>query len=231
MCYVLHSSLPYSSVGYATRAQGLAQGLAAAGVDVLCMTRPGYPLNVASIETPDAVPERETIDEIEYIRLLPPLLSTIELQCEYIGAAANELAKAFERERPQWVMAASNYVTGMAAMIAARRLESHSSMKCVASGRSRAISRDPAFARTGTFRTLKLLEAGVAQGADHVFTLTSPMRDELVKRGVAPEKITLLPNSCDPVIRASSAERWDRTKAEHSDGRACDRLYWNLRAV
>ena len=41
VCYVLHNSLPYSSGGYATRAQGIALGFQEAGYDVVCMTRPG----------------------------------------------------------------------------------------------------------------------------------------------------------------------------------------------
>jgi glycosyltransferase involved in cell wall biosynthesis len=41
------------------------------------------------------------------------------------------------------------------------------------------------------------LEALTAQLADHVFTLTSPMCEELIARGVQPNHISLLPNSCD----------------------------------
>ena len=39
----------------------------------------------------------------------------------------------------------------------------------------------------------------MCKAADHVFTLTEPMREELIIRGVESAKIDLLPNSCDPV--------------------------------
>src|SRR5690606_32228079 len=46
ICYFLHNSLPYSSGGYATRAQGVAYGIKQAGFDVTLVTRPGFPMDV-----------------------------------------------------------------------------------------------------------------------------------------------------------------------------------------
>ena len=60
------------------------------------------------------------------------------------------------------------------------------------------ISREPEFEQTEWYKLLCEFEAFVAQEADHVFTLTTPMMEELVKRGVNSKKITLLPNSCNP---------------------------------
>ena len=56
------------------------------------------------------------------------------------------------------------------------------------------------FAEHGATLAILDLDAGqaAAAAADHVFTLSTPMRDELVRRGVPAGRITLLPNSCDP---------------------------------
>jgi glycosyltransferase involved in cell wall biosynthesis len=59
-------------------------------------------------------------------------------------------------------------------------------------------SREPGFESTSAYRLYERMETGAAKHADHVFTLTGPMRDELVRRGVDPWTISLLPNSCDP---------------------------------
>ena len=42
------------------------------------------------------------------------------------------------------------------------------------------------------------MENYVEKNADHVFTLTEQMKNELINRGVHEKKITLVPNSCDP---------------------------------
>jgi glycosyltransferase involved in cell wall biosynthesis len=60
------------------------------------------------------------------------------------------------------------------------------------------LSRDAEFKNTVAFAVQSMFEATVCAEADRVFTLTGPMRDELVARGVEPSKIALLPNSCDP---------------------------------
>jgi glycosyltransferase involved in cell wall biosynthesis len=60
------------------------------------------------------------------------------------------------------------------------------------------VSREPEYSYTSNYHLMVLYEALTAKHSDHVFTLTEPMREELVERGVDGSKITLLPNSCDP---------------------------------
>jgi glycosyltransferase involved in cell wall biosynthesis len=94
-------------------------------------------------------------------------------------------------------MAASNHQTGLPALIAARRLGLPFFYEMRGFWEVTRASRDPDFAGTLAYRVQVLLETAAADGADHVFTLTEPMREELRRRGVTPP-ITLLPNSCDP---------------------------------
>ena len=100
--------------------------------------------------------------------------------------------------RPEWVVAASDYMTALPALIAARRLGLPFLYEVRGFWEVTRQSREPGFERSEDFRIQGLLDAEVARRADHVFTLTGPMRDELVRRGVNPATITLLPNSCDP---------------------------------
>ena len=113
-------------------------------------------------------------------------------------AAADALEAELRRLRPEWVIAASNYMTALPALIAARRLGLPFLYEVRGFWEVTRQSREPGFERSADFRIQELLEAEVARRADHVFTLTGPMRDELVRRGVDPATITLLPNSCDP---------------------------------
>src|SRR5690606_7470738 len=58
--------------------------------------------------------------------------------------------------------------------------------------------RDTEFMETSSFVAQSLLERAVANEAQHVFTLTEPMREGLIEHGAAEDRVTLLPNSCDP---------------------------------
>ena len=60
------------------------------------------------------------------------------------------------------------------------------------------ISKDPAYNYTLGMLNQIWFEKYVATNADHVFTLTNPLKEELIKRGVSSSGITLTPNCCNP---------------------------------
>jgi glycosyltransferase involved in cell wall biosynthesis len=199
ICYVLHNTLPYSSGGYATRSHGVAGGLKDAGWDVIVLSRPGFPLDIKEGMTVANTPVRDTIDGIDYVRTLKPRRKGEGLTARaYFLAAADALEAQLRTHRPALVIAASNHVTGLPAMIAARRLGIPFIYEVRGLWEITRLSRDNAFAETDSFHIIKTLESAVAQSADHVFTLTEPMREELINRGVDAARIGLLPNSCDP---------------------------------
>ena len=197
LAYVLHNSLPWSSGGYATRAQGLAAGMRAAGLDVVGVTRPGFPLDLRPELTAEDLSLRDSIEGIDYHRILFPQRTDIPA-ADYMRAAADALEDKLRQLRPEWVMAASNHVTALPALLAARRLGLPFLYEVRGFWEVTRLSREPEFERRAAFRIQRQLEAGVARAADHVLTLTGPMQEELVRRGVDARKITLLPNSCDP---------------------------------
>lgn len=196
ICYVLHNSLPYSSGGYATRAHGLAQGLNKEGYEVIAMTRPGFPADTISIE-PDAIAGEEIIDGVRYIRTITPARDT-HRGMRYIMESADALTEKFTSLRPALIIAASNHLTSLPAQIAARRLGIPFIYEVRGFWEVTRWSREPEFVHTKAYADLAGLEALSAKHADHVFTLTGAMADELVRRGVPSDLISLLPNSCDP---------------------------------
>ncbi len=202
ICYVLHNSLPHSSGGYATRAHGVALGLKASGWDVIALTRPGYPLDMKPELSADALETSVTIDGIKYLFIEKPLKRGSKSKRgmdtdQYILAAADALLDSFRTLKPTVVMAASNYLTALPALIAARRLGLPFVYEVRGFWEITSMSRNPNYATTIPYMVEQEMEAGVAERADHVFTLTEPMREELIQRGVSAEKISLLPNSCD----------------------------------
>lgn len=195
VCYVLHNSLPYSSGGYATRSHGIAGGLQAHGKQVVVITRPGFPLDIKPELDAAQLPAEDAIDGIRYQRIEGPSSKGISVP-DYVLACADHLEARFAELRPEIVVAASNYRVGLMAMIAARRLGIPFIYEVRGWWELTRLSRDEDFMGTSSFVAQNLLERAVANEADHVFTLTEPMREALLRNGA--REVTLVPNSCDP---------------------------------
>lgn len=192
--YVLHNSLPYSSGGYATRSHGVAVALKQLGYPVVCLTRPGFPLDMKPDLAPVDVAAVDIVDDVPYQRVNEPRRLNIP-EFEYVLASAARMEEELRRLNPSYVQAASNYVTALPALIAARRLGVPFFYEVRGLWEITRMSRDQDFADSISFDVQRHLEGTVAREADHVFTLTEPMREELIERGVEPGRITLLPNS------------------------------------
>lgn len=202
VAYVLYSSLPWLSTGYAVRSHRLAQALRDAGADLHCLTRPGFPWDedpaVLSEDMPIEAPRQDEIAGVPYHRIADPQFGRWQNYQAYVGGSADALMARFLELRPGVVMAASNHACALPALIAARRL----GLPVVYDMRgfwelSRA-ARDPEFLGSAQYRHERWLETEVARQADHVFTLSPPMREALMGRGVAAEQVSYLPNGCDP---------------------------------
>lgn len=197
VCYVLHNSLPHSSGGYATRSHGVAGGLQAQGREVICITRPGFPVDIKPELDWSQVPLDESIDGVRYLRVSAPASKGITVP-DYVSLSADELTRLFLELKPELVVAASNYRVGLMAMIAARRVGVPFIYEVRGWWELTRMSRDTEFMETSSFVAQSLLERAVANEAQHVFTLTEPMREGLIEHGAAEDRVTLLPNSCDP---------------------------------
>ncbi|MBP7003015.1 glycosyltransferase [Amaricoccus sp.] len=196
LAYVLHNSLPYSSGGYATRAQGLALGLQRNGFEVIALSRPGFPRDINRDLLKVTLPAEDMIEGVRYLRSFEPFRQ--EITPPYAVGAAVAIEAQLREFRPELVIAASAHLSALPALIAARRLGLPFIYEVRGFWEVTRISRNPALEQSASFKMERRLEAEIGRHADHVFTLTGPMREELVERGVPAEKITLLPNSCDP---------------------------------
>ena len=199
LAYVLHNSLPFSSGGYATRAQGLAKGLVAQGYEVVAFTRPGYPLDVNNALDPDSVPEVQSIDGVTYVRTFEPSRKRLKMQ-EFIPIATDMMAAHFMQYKPEVVVAASNYICAMPALFAARRLGLPFVYEVRGFWEITRLSREPEFINHAAYKIQELMEAFVCNEADKVLTLTEAMKVELIRRGVAGDKIEIVPNACEPEL-------------------------------
>lgn len=199
LAYVLHNSLPFSSGGYATRAQGLAKGLVAQGHEVIAFTRPGYPLDINNSLDAGSVPEEQEVDGIRYVRTFEPSRKKLRMQ-EFMPIAADVMAAHFRNYKPEVVVAASNYICALPALFAARRLGLPFIYEVRGFWEITRLSREPGFINHASYKIQELMEAFVCKQADKVLTLTEAMKVELVRRGVDGDKIEIIPNACQPEL-------------------------------
>lgn len=208
---LLAYSLPYTSIGYATRSHGLLGAVKALGWDVRPFTRPGYPADTRD-HSADDLPDHDTLDGLRYGRLGTSRRKLGHIP--YLHDAADEIAAVLREIRPQLVHAASNYMTALPACLAAHEAGLPFVYEVRGFWDVTRCSSSPAFAGTTEFRYLRLFESTLLKQVDAVITLTEAMRGELIRRGAPPERIVVAPNAVDT----------ERLKPETRDAKTAERL-------
>ncbi|KIN70407.1 glycosyltransferase family 4 protein [Sulfitobacter donghicola] len=201
--YVLHKSLPHTSDGYSLRSHGIARAYAAAGGDMVCITRPGFPHDLPQPLEAAATSES---DGITYHHISKPRRTAMppaphehlaHASVNYLEAAAEPILRQIAQHRPAVVMAASNHITALPACLAARAAGLPFIYEVRGFWDVTHATRDPLYPTTIMGRLETLIETSLACFADKVVTLNTPMCDALVGRGVEPERIRIAPNACD----------------------------------
>ncbi|WP_164996666.1 glycosyltransferase family 4 protein [Actinomyces minihominis] len=193
--YLLHNALPHNSAGYATRTHGILSSLREKGWDVQGVTRLGYPFDMPGGDKYESLPETEMVDGVPYHHLSTspevPLKRPLQVYIKKYVAAVKQLA---ETERPFVIHGASNHWNGLAAVIAARELGIPSIYEVRGLWEVTRGSRNPEWAAGGMYKFIAAMERDAAKNADRVITITQALADELIERGVKPERITIVPN-------------------------------------
>jgi glycosyltransferase involved in cell wall biosynthesis len=192
LLYAVNHSYPFSSNGYAVRTHGVASALVRAGVEVIAVSRPGSPWDRAGFDDAGFALEHR-IDGVRYVHLPQPRQMGRPL-AEYTALAAEAFAEVLRVYRPQTVMAASNWHNALPAALAARAAGLRFFYEVRGFWEISQASRDPAWADSPGFAEAVAGETAVARSAQRVFTINRFMRDELARRGVAVERVDLVPN-------------------------------------
>lgn len=209
VAYVVSHGQSYASNGYAIRAQGIAQALNAQGCEVLCLVRPGRPWELN--EQADVTTE-VTIDGVRYLHSRWPAGKVPKGERAHLEASVERFMELFRVYRPEKIIAASNYIVGLPAWIAAKRLGLPFYNEVRGFWELSREAREPGYAKTQAFRQEAERDAFVARKAGHVFTLNHAMREELTRRDVDPSKISIVPNAVSQLPVLKSADDTFRKK-------------------
>jgi glycosyltransferase involved in cell wall biosynthesis len=209
--YFLHNSLPWDSQGYATRSHAIIKSLNSNGWQAEGITRLGYPYDRHDVSASQDIPADQVIDGVQYHRL-GRKIGQMSLTFNFLSRYCERSAPLVQSIAPEIIHAASNYWNGLAATHLAAQVGVPSVYEVRGLWEVTRRSATPGYEFSMSHRFYVKLETQAALQASHVFALTGALRDELVRRGVPTDKITLLPNAVDesrffPLPRDSELEQ------------------------
>jgi glycosyltransferase involved in cell wall biosynthesis len=189
--HIVTDALPTTSAGYTVRTQEIALAQQGVGLDPHVVTRIGFPVTAGAIDGR----ARVDVDGVPYHRLLPWVMPgrMDALYETHLRQAAGLTA----RLRPAVLHAASNYANAVIALA----LRDATQLPVVYEVRG--FWEDTWLSRhAGTsdlklsdrYRRTRALETRCMADADLVVTLGEAMREEILERGVDPDKVIIVPN-------------------------------------
>lgn len=204
--HILTNSLPYTNSGYTLRSQNVLGAIQETGIAVRAVTRLAYPVLVGKI--PNA--ESQSVDEIVYERLLPwscplRLRDRDELAIEMIV----ERARAFGATA---LHTTTDFKNAIVVSRAAEALAVPWIYEIRGELENTWLSRQPVglqkeAQQSEFYRLARNQETSYAQAANSVVTLSEISKEQLVKRGVAADKIHVIPNAVDEQLIGREFDR------------------------
>ena len=116
----------------------------------------------------------------------------------YQSTAVRTLMQQAEQSKSAIIHSASNFVVGLAGAEAAKRLGIPSIYEIGGFWHLTQATKRPGYESSDHYLLSERLEFEAARKSDHVFTITSALRDILIQNGIESEKVTVLPNAVDP---------------------------------
>ncbi|AXG12803.1 glycosyltransferase [Intrasporangium calvum] len=194
--HLLINSLPWTQSGYSLRSHAILRAQHAAGMTVEAMTRIGYPVVVGLPQANDV----DVVDGITYRRVVPARLAAtptgrLEQTVEAVVQRGREFGATV-------LHTTTHYPNALTAQAAADALgvpwvyEVRGQLE--KSWLARRPPEDQERAATSErYLLARARETEMALAADHVVTLSTALRDDLVAQGVPAERISLVPNAVD----------------------------------
>jgi len=198
--HVLDHSLPLQS-GYTFRTRAILKAQEALGHTVRGVTGQRH---VAPVSGDDP----ETHDGLAFHRTPGTPSGPAGLrEWREIGALAQQIEAVARMWRPEILHAHSPALGGLAAVRAGRKLGLPVVYEIRAFWEDAAAGNGTGREGSLRYRLTRALEDRVVAGADAVVTICQGLRDDLIARGNAPERITIMPNGVDLALFGQPLQR------------------------
>jgi len=189
--HVLDHSIPLHS-GYTFRTRAILQQQRRMGYETYHLTSPKHRGSEAIFET---------VDGFDFYRTKPPVTIIDRFPCLHpllvVHAVKERLLEIIPQIRPDVIHAHSPVLNGLAALWAARQYRLPVVYECRAFWEDAAV--DHGTTREGSLRyhLSRLLETYVFRQSGAVTTICERLKREIVARGIAKKKVTVIPNAVD----------------------------------
>ena len=195
--HVVAVSLPYRQAGYTIRTQSVATCQREAGLDPHVMTRAGFP-GGAGRSKADAA---ELVDGIPHHRLVPGYPENGRPD-QLVEATARAALPLVESLRPAALQPATNHYQAQVALALARPLGIPVVYEVRGFWEETWLAQptreeEAAAMEAERYRLTRAVETSAMLEADAVVTLSEVMRQEIIGRGCAPDKVVVVPNAVD----------------------------------
>ncbi|MGH8606163.1 MAG: TIGR04063 family PEP-CTERM/XrtA system glycosyltransferase [Gammaproteobacteria bacterium] len=190
--HILDHSIPLHS-GYSFRTRAILEQQRALGWETYHLTSSKHTVAQAL---------EESVDGLDFYRSLPlkrwqasmPLVNQLAVITQ-LQARLHEVAAQI---KPDILHAHSPALTGVAALAAGKRLNIPVVYEVRAFWEDAAVDHGTASEGGMRYRLARLLETYVLRGADAITVLCEGLRQDILQRGIAPERVTVIPNAVDP---------------------------------
>ena len=189
--HVLDHSIPLHS-GYTFRTAALLREQRALGWETFHITSPKQ----GKVGAPC-----EEVDGLRFYRTQPAegFLSTLPVTGEIalmrqVEARIEQIAREI---RPDIIHAHSPVLNALPAIRVARRLNIPVVYEIRAFWEDAAVDHGTTTENSLRYRLTRALETHAIRSADHVFTICEGLRNDIIGRGISPNKVTVIPNAVD----------------------------------
>lgn len=186
--HVFDHSLPHQS-GYVFRSLGLLRAQERRGWETVALTAPRHGPAAELIETIDARTYYRTRNGAPHLPLVRELGE--------MRASTRRIEEAARAARVDLIHAHSPVLNARPALAAGRRLGLPVVYEIRAFWEDAAVDHGATKEGSARYRATHAMETRACRRADHVFTICEGLRRDLVSRGLADEKVTVIPNAVD----------------------------------
>jgi glycosyltransferase involved in cell wall biosynthesis len=203
IAYVVSHGQSYADNGYAIRTQAIASALNAQGLEALCFLGPGNSSDIEGVAL-DFLPE-VNLEGVRYIH--SRWSEDPQDDKQRLEQIVDRFLELFQVYRPSAILVASNYVVGLPAWVAAKRLGIPFFYEVRGFGELSRAAQDPSYENSEDFKSERERDIFLARQAEKVFTLNQLMKEELGRRGIDSDKIELVTHGLgdQPEIKYPSA--------------------------
>ena len=194
IAYICHTSFPHHTNGYAVRTHNIAHHLKKQGLDIHCVSRPGYPWDRKDALNRYDIKDTIDIDGLTYYHYQTANAGKQPFD-QFVEAAAETLYKHIQQHAITHILAASNYLNALPALIASRRAGIPFIYDIRGLWEYTAASKITDWENTERFHYFRKLETLVANQADNIVALSAALKEELVDRGIEADKIAIALNA------------------------------------